>query len=183
MHAAQYGALVWHAKPASPHLTSPRAPPLSCLLCSALHPRLCRCRIVAPDLRGHGLTEAEEEADLAAATLAADVVALWQTLFGGGSSGSGYSSGNGALLGSRQQPHQQQPEQGAEAAQPLPQPTAPPPTVLVGHSMGGAIAVHAAALAGGCCRRACPWPLACGRLGRCHSSTWAAALLACHLLS
>ena len=136
-----------------PHLTSPRAPPLSCsaLLCPALHPRLCRCRIVAPDLRGHGLTESAEEADLAAATLAADVVALWQTLFGGGSSGSGYSSGNGALLGSRQQPHQQQAEQGAEAAQPLPQPTAPPPTVLVGHSMGGAIAVHAAALAGGCC--------------------------------
>jgi pimeloyl-ACP methyl ester carboxylesterase len=128
---------------------------------------------VAPDLRGHGLTETAEDADLAAATLAADVVALWQALFRSGSSGSD-GSGSGAQLGSQQQPQQQ--ENGAEGAAPLPQPTALPPTVLVGHSMGGAIAVHAAALAGGCVLAA--WlPVACGRL-RSSCSSWAAALLA-----
>lgn len=81
--------------------------------------------MVAPDLRCHGQTQAEDEADLSAATLAADVVAIWRALFGGGSGGSGGGAAEGAG--------------GPEDS---------PPTVLVGHSMGGAIAVHAATLGG-----------------------------------
>lgn len=66
------------------------------------------CRIIAPDLRAHGLTQATNESDLSAATLAADVAALWAVLFPS-------------------------------------MPTAPP-AIILGHSMGGAIAVHAAGL-------------------------------------
>lgn len=40
-------------------------------------------RIMAPDLRGHGLTVTANDADLSATTMAADVVELWRTLFGG----------------------------------------------------------------------------------------------------
>lgn len=68
----------------------------------------CRYRVVAPDLRGHGETTTSDDGDLSAATLAADVGALWQHLFRG---------------------------PGADRV----------PTVLVGHSMGGAVAVWAAA--------------------------------------
>ncbi|KAG1657012.1 hypothetical protein FOA52_012013 [Chlamydomonas sp. UWO 241] len=70
------------------------------------------CRMVAPDLRGHGLTTtrdgSHDDPDFSRDTMAGDIVALWQAIFG-----------------------------GADAA-------APPPTVLVGHSMGGALAVWAA---------------------------------------
>ena len=65
------------------------------------------CRVVAPDLRGHGLTRTPEDADLSAETLAADATAVWLALH------------------------------GAEA----------PPTVVVGHSMGGAVAVRLSASA------------------------------------
>ena len=82
-----------------------------------------RCRVVAPDLRGHGLTAAANESDFSAATLAADVVALWRAMFAGGGGG-----GATEAAGERQQQQ--------------------PATVLVGHSMGGAVAVHAAALKG-----------------------------------
>jgi len=67
------------------------------------------CQIVAPDLRGHGLTLSENDLDLSAETLAADVAALWNAL---------YSNPQTSL----------------------------PPTLIVGHSMGGAIAVHTASL-------------------------------------
>ena len=59
-------------------------------------------RVVAPDLRGHGLSRTSDDADLSAGTLAGDAGAVWQAIF------------------------------GAEA----------PPTVVVGHSMGGAVAVR-----------------------------------------
>ena len=65
------------------------------------------CRVVAPDLRGHGLTRTSEDADLSAETLAADATAVWLALH------------------------------GAEA----------PPTVVAGHSMGGAVAVRLCASA------------------------------------
>ncbi|KAI7836178.1 hypothetical protein COHA_009945 [Chlorella ohadii] len=93
-----------------------------------------KCRVVAPDLRAHGLTQALDGADFSAATLAADVVALWQHMFGSqaGDGGSVVASSSATQL-------PQQEQQGRAQ---------PPPTVLVGHSMGGAIAVHAAALGG-----------------------------------
>jgi protein phosphatase methylesterase 1 len=71
------------------------------------------CRVVAPDLRGHGLSEADDEGDLSAATLAADVAAIWAAACAPDARGGG----------------------GAP----------PPPTVLVGHSLGGAVATRAAA--------------------------------------
>jgi protein phosphatase methylesterase 1 len=76
------------------------------------------CQIVAPDLRGHGLTVSENDLDLSAETLAADVAALWNALY------SNNSSHNSSACDSP----------------PL------PPTLIVGHSMGGAIAVHTASL-------------------------------------
>ena len=105
-----------------------------------------RCRIVARDLRSHGQTEAADEADFSAATPAADVVAIWHALFGdssGSSSGGGHSgSSGGSSAGS---------DTKLEG---------PPPTTLCGHSMGGAVAVHAAALGGARGARACiEWAL------------------------
>ena len=100
----------------------------------------CRCRVVAPDLRAHGLTQTQDGVDFSAATLAADVVALWQHMFGS-QAGSGSSDAPSSVQQAQQpaQQHPSPPPQGQQGG---------PPTVLVGHSMGGAIAVHAAALAG-----------------------------------
>jgi pimeloyl-ACP methyl ester carboxylesterase len=86
------------------------------------------CRVIAPDLRGHGLTtttttttthttydttttnNSNMDSDLSLDTLASDVVAIWKSLF-------------------------------------LASSTSPPPrTILLGHSMGGAVAVKAASL-------------------------------------
>ncbi|GAB4813324.1 hypothetical protein N2152v2_000370 [Parachlorella kessleri] len=153
-----------------------------------------RCRVIAPDLRGHGLSTSSDDSDLSADTLAADVAALWVSLFGQGSSPSGdgpaaaaaaaaeaaaeaAEAGAGADTspsdGSGDGPAADTPRLAAgaacsagvagtseteavgtagEATRPSAAPDAaappatPPPTVLVGHSMGGAIAVHAAAL-------------------------------------
>ena len=63
-----------------------------------------RCRLAALDMRGHGETSTEDDADLSAARLAEDAVAVWAHLF------------------------------AAER----------PPTFLVGHSVGGAVATWAA---------------------------------------
>lgn len=76
------------------------------------------CRVVAPDLRGHGLSQTDNDADLSIDTMAADVVAIWRALFI--KDADGVQSHLGSDVG--------------------------PPTVLVGHSMGGAVAVHTAAL-------------------------------------
>lgn len=62
------------------------------------------CRVVAPDLRGHGQTNCEDESDLSVERQVDDIVAIHAAIF--------------------------QDEV---------------PTVLVGHSMGGALAVHVAA--------------------------------------
>jgi len=91
-------------------------------------------RVVAPDLRGHGLTATGDDADLSAPTMAADVRALWQAMFGGAAGAAGAGGAEGA----------------AEAPPPPPTP-ARTPTLLVGHSMGGGVAVWAAATTG-------PWP-------------------------
>lgn len=75
------------------------------------------CRIVAPDLRGHGLTRGDHEADLSLATLTADVSSIWKQLFF--------------------QQQERKEAGGEEVVAP-----APPPTILIGHSMGGAVAAH-----------------------------------------
>lgn len=66
------------------------------------------CLAVAVDLRGHGDTVTDDDDDLSAESMAADVVDVTRRVTGG----TGIS--------------------------------VPPPVVLVGHSMGGAVAVHAA---------------------------------------
>jgi pimeloyl-ACP methyl ester carboxylesterase len=82
------------------------------------------CRVIAPDLRGHGLTTTtthttydttntnnkNRDSDLSLDTLASDVVAIWKSLFLASST------------------------------------SRPPRTILLGHSMGGAVAVKAASL-------------------------------------
>lgn len=84
------------------------------------------CRIVAPDLRGHGATITDNDDDLSAETMALDVVAIWQSLF------------MPSAIPSIARESESKPEKGEESQQCS--------TVLVGHSMGGAIAVHAASL-------------------------------------
>ncbi|MEW5299451.1 MAG: hypothetical protein WDW36_002468 [Sanguina aurantia] len=69
-----------------------------------------RYRVVAPDLRCHGMSSTWEDEDFSKGTMAADITALWSSLFGCD-----------------------------------PQPA---PVVVVGHSMGGALAVWAAASGG-----------------------------------
>jgi protein phosphatase methylesterase 1 len=78
-------------------------------------------RVLAPDLRGHGLTVADDEDDLSAETLRDDVLALWRALAA---------------------------QTASDAASSAPRP--PPATtavVIVGHSMSGNIAVRACAAA------------------------------------
>ncbi|GAQ88359.1 alpha/beta hydrolase superfamily [Klebsormidium nitens] len=67
------------------------------------------CRVIAPDLRGHGRTRTSDDADLSAETLCEDTVRIFTTMFG-----------------------DKKEDQ--------------PPVVLIGHSMGGAIAARTAAL-------------------------------------
>ena len=131
--------------PAAASRSAPPSPcPLSSLLLLLPYCRHPGCRVVAPDLRGHGLSNSEDEADLSAATLAADVLSIWRRLFlagaggsaaeGGAEGGAAAAQGGGAAAGAAA---------AGVAAAPAP---AGVPTVLVGHSMGGAIAVRAAAL-------------------------------------
>ncbi|PRW60955.1 phosphatase methylesterase 1 [Chlorella sorokiniana] len=105
-----------------------------------------KCRVIAPDLRAHGRTQAQEASDFSAATLAADVVALWQRMFGS-QAGSGAADVSSSAA-QAEQPGQLPQQQPLQPQQEQPGGAHPPPTVLVGHSMGGAIAVHAAALGG-----------------------------------
>ena len=95
-------------------------------------------RVLAPDLRGHGLTVAEDEADLSAETMRDDVRALWRALVAAGEAGGRAERGPPPSLSAEQQQQlgqqQQQPSKGK------------PAVVVVGHSMGGAIAVHACAV-------------------------------------
>lgn len=124
-----------------------------------------RCRVVAPDLRCHGLTSTDgtddaQELGFSCAVQAADVVAIWRALFacggysdddGGNPARSGSRSSGATLEQQQQQQHAQQQHQEREArahAADGGSTAELPPTVLVGHSMGGAFAVHAAALGG-----------------------------------
>ena len=90
---------------------------------------------MAPDLRGHGLTTSGADADLSLDTLAGDVLELWGAMFGPPSARAEQHGGRpeaaGGSVGSAAE-HSATEESTA--------------TVLVGHSMGGAVAVRAAAL-------------------------------------
>ncbi|GFR43760.1 hypothetical protein Agub_g4872 [Astrephomene gubernaculifera] len=83
-------------------------------------------RVVAPDMRGHGLTTTDNDTDFSKQTMSEDIVAIWEHMFGGGSSSEANSGGGGG---------------GGEAGK-APE---PPASILVGHSMGGGLAVWAAA--------------------------------------
>ena len=86
--------------------------------------------MVAPDLRGHGGAATGADADFSAETMTADVVAIWRALFAGGGASGGVEAGGGG---------------GGEAGAPAPPSPARVPTLLVGHSMGAALVVRAAA--------------------------------------
>ncbi|KAK6746400.1 hypothetical protein RB195_012481 [Necator americanus] len=90
LHGGGYSGLTW-----------------SCLaleLCSRIG-----CRLLAPDLRGHGQTQTQDEVDLSTERQVKDVINIFKTIFC---------------------------ENGDEE---------PPLVCVVGHSMGGALAVHAVA--------------------------------------
>lgn len=120
--------------------------------------------MVAPDLRGHGLTTSAADADFAATTLAADVVAIWRALYA-----TPRSSPSGDGVGADEEARDS--AAAGETADP------PPPIVIVGHSMGGVVAVRAAALDGERVyhlrmRPACTAPPASGSRGHCCVYGW-----------
>jgi hypothetical protein len=78
-------------------------------------------RLIAPDLRGHGLTEGEDDDDLSKETMSQDVAALWEYLV--------------------VKPHDQRMASLSSAAGPSSD--GGPCGILVGHSMGAALVVWA----------------------------------------
>jgi len=119
-------------------------------------------RVMAPDLRGHGLTTTDNDKDYCKETLSADVVALWHHMFGPATVSSTPSSTQPPESATTSTTAPLQPSavpstagEGAPAAAapakppPIIRPAVPAqagrPTVVVGHSMGGGIAVWAAA--------------------------------------
>ncbi|PNH04810.1 putative protein phosphatase methylesterase 1 [Tetrabaena socialis] len=148
-------------------------------------------RVVAPDMRGHGLTATDSDTDFSRQTMADDIVAIWEHLFGGAggtapaaaggtagtaggtcsgtaaaaapiaggatsSSGQGAAAGTGGATASATHTGPPDARSGqpsppashgppTEAAPAPPSPDGPPAVVLVGHSMGGGLAVWAAA--------------------------------------
>ncbi|GBF94379.1 phosphatase methylesterase [Raphidocelis subcapitata] len=99
-----------------------------------------RYRVVAPDLRGHGASRTEDDLDFSAETMTADVVAIWKALFAAPAPAAAAAAPAPAAAAAAAAP--------AAAAGGAEPPAAPPPrvpTLLVGHSMGGALAVRAAA--------------------------------------
>jgi pimeloyl-ACP methyl ester carboxylesterase len=172
----------WHLLPfrcCCEHMGGPTPPGAKCphvrtnasynLIQRICGPHLCRCRVVAPDLRGHGLSSSADDADLSAATLAADVVAIWRQLFASSAdvpaSGAGSLGGVAAGTAAGAAGAAGQAAAGTAAASAAPgaadaaagggggggsqeAPGDSAATVLIGHSMGGAVAVHAAALNG-----------------------------------
>ncbi|KAL6746134.1 Alpha/Beta hydrolase protein [Haematococcus lacustris] len=106
-------------------------------------------RVYAPDLRGHGLTRTASDTDFSHQTIAQDVAELWAALRCTAPHPPTPESGPPP---SPPTPASNAPEQSAGAVPPVPHaPAAPvssppaPALLLVGHSMGGAMAVWAAA--------------------------------------
>ena len=120
------------------------------------------CRIIAPDLRGHGQTVSGNDADLSATTLSADVAALWQTLCEGmsGVEGSNHSDAfndmepsQGGLVSSavnddvRRHASTASDNEASTSAFLRGLASGPSPAIcFVGHSMGASIAVRASTL-------------------------------------
>lgn len=110
------------------------------------------CQVIAPDMRGHGLSMSNADSDLSASTLAEDVAAIWNVLFNTTLEAERIpqaiaTNKNKATNESADKPIESSSNIGdTTTSTAAGSPILPPPTLLVGHSMGGAIAVHAALL-------------------------------------
>ncbi|GLC37763.1 hypothetical protein PLESTB_001474300 [Pleodorina starrii] len=117
-------------------------------------------RVVAPDMRGHGLTSTDKDTDFSKETMSEDIIAIWEHMFGGDSGGGGAPGSCAASVSTAVSPQAAGDAGGAPLAAATSSPQAPPATagaaagvkadgppagILVGHSMGGGLAVWAAA--------------------------------------
>lgn len=108
------------------------------------------CRIVAPDLRGHGLTYSNDDMDLSIQTLAADVSSIYNTLFNEEAFlKSVLSDRNEEDALSQQNKHNEMKQdrkcsrQAAEQLLSKGYLGKPSSTCCIGHSMGASVVVHA----------------------------------------
>lgn len=89
---------------------------------------ICDCRVLAIDLRGHGSTQTDDDHDLSLNRLVDDIYNVLVSLFNG-------------------EPNESEAKEDANADdvgyKPVEEPISLPPLCLVGHSMGGALVVHA----------------------------------------
>ncbi|KXZ52855.1 hypothetical protein GPECTOR_8g237 [Gonium pectorale] len=101
-------------------------------------------RVVAPDMRGHGLSKTDNDTDFSKEarphTMADDIAAIWEHLFSGSGGGGGAATADSGGDASSAAGASQQ----AASASPPPSDVAPA-GILVGHSMGGGLVVWAAA--------------------------------------
>ncbi|KAG2453592.1 hypothetical protein HYH02_001810 [Chlamydomonas schloesseri] len=112
-------------------------------------------RVVAPDMRGHGLTKTNNDTDFSKETMSEDIIAIWEHMFGAATAtsssataGSEGAAGNDNTASSTSAPATSPAAAvaggpGSPAAAPAAD--GPPAGVLVGHSMGGGLAVWAGA--------------------------------------
>ncbi|KAG2439223.1 hypothetical protein HXX76_004585 [Chlamydomonas incerta] len=108
-------------------------------------------RVVAPDMRGHGLTRTENDTDFSKETMSDDIIAIWEHMFGAAATAAASAasiSAEGPAPSGDSAPAPSAPSAPASAAAGgpgAPAADAPPAGVLVGHSMGGGLAVWAGA--------------------------------------
>ena len=90
---------------------------------------ICDCRVVAIDLRGHGSTQTDDDYDLSLNRLVDDIYNVLVCLFNGDQSEEAAKEERDAM--------------DEVGYKPVDEPISLPPLCLVGHSMGGALVVHA----------------------------------------
>lgn len=110
--------------------------------------KFCDCQVLAIDLRGHGSTRTDDDLDLSMRTLVQDVHSVLDQMFTHDSTKD--ESNCGHLSSTSSSSSSDQPATMADVtfcySSPDIQPNRNvcPPLVLLGHSMGGALAVHVA---------------------------------------
>lgn len=99
----------------------------------------CSCRVLAIDLRGHGSSRTDDDLDLSMRTLVQDVVAVLDQMFVSDRSTSSGPDDQPATMQATMEDIGFCPQQDDAGRK-----NVCPPLILIGHSMGGALAVHVA---------------------------------------